>query len=139
LTVYTGPMNDQSKSGSTPVIKDPIQEQKIDVSRLPDLPPPESKAWGRSRRGERARWVRWALKDSILAEVGDEEKRAFLDTLDRFNAMVKDSDDPYPIIGRFVKIGREVLDDHVVDSGEIEKLNRLLEEELNRRAGTTSR
>jgi hypothetical protein len=165
-------MNDSSKSGPNPEAEDliPTQKQEIDISRLPDLPPPESRVWGRSRYGGRARWfgcgcglvllaagiliayfslrdqvwssyadVRAGLQRSILAEVDDEEKRAFLDKLDRFDEMVQGSDDLYGTIGRFVKAGREVLDDHVVDFTEIEKLNRLLDEELNRRAGTTSR
>jgi hypothetical protein len=165
-------MNDSSKSGPNPEIEDqiPTQRQEIDISRLPDLPPPDSRVWGRSRHGGRARWfgcgcglvllgagiliaylslrdqvwssyedVRGGLQGSILTEVDDEEKKAFLDSLDRFDVMVKDTTDPYEIIGRFVKAGRAALDDHVVDSGEIAELNRLFDEELQPQSETPKR
>lgn len=45
--------------------------------------------------------------------------------------MVSDSDDPYPAIGRFNSAGREVLADFVVDPGEAERLNQMLEKEMN--------
>jgi len=91
-------MNDSSKSGLNPGIEDliPTQRQEIDLSLLPDLPPPEFRVWGRSRHGGRARWFG---------------------------------------CGCFVKVGREVLDDRVVDSSEIDQLNRLLDEELQLRVG----
>ncbi|MCK5377952.1 MAG: hypothetical protein KAJ78_01055 [Acidobacteria bacterium] len=74
--------------------------------------------------------VRQGIERSILTEVGPEEKQRLRDNLDRFEAMVLESDDPFPAIGRFVRVGRKAMADFVVEPDEADELNRLLEQEL---------
>lgn len=76
--------------------------------------------------------VRAGVSTSILAEVGPEKKGELLERLDAFDRAVKEADDPYRPIGRFVAVGRRVLADLVIEKDEAEDLDQLLQKELAR-------
>lgn len=136
------------------------EDGEIDVSLLPALPPPNSKAWDRSCTG---RWkamgcgcsalilvfvgitAYYSLRDTVwsnyedtkhrlqsemLISVPELERERLVRNLDAFDLMLNDQSDPYSLMGALVKRGRTALRDLTVNPEEAEELNKFLEAAL---------
>jgi len=76
------------------------------------------------------------LDVSILHTVPAKDAGRLRRNLQAFDIMIRKEKDPYPLIGIFVRKGREALDDGAVDAEETGRLNHLLEKTLHTPGGT---
>ena len=133
---------------------------EVDLSRLPELPPPESPAWGRSRKGlwkavgcgcstlivilagiaiyyslRETVWssyedLQYGLRSQLLDTVTTPQREVFLRNLEAFDHMLKAQSDPYTLMGAFVRQSRLALDDLTVNPEEVEQLDTFMETAL---------
>ena len=69
----------------------------------------------------------------VAGDVQPAERMRLKRNLDAFSVHLRNQDDPFPIMGEFQRLAREVLDDGSVTRDEVEKLNLFVETQL---AGT---
>jgi hypothetical protein len=77
-----------------------------------------------------------AVERSVVVDVPKSERVRLERNLARFREQVESSPNPYPAIGRFVSLAREVVADWAVDRAEVERLNAFLRDELGGLGGT---
>jgi len=58
------------------------------------------------------------------------ERMRLTGNLDAFAAYLKDQDEPFPIMGEFQDLARQVLEDRLISRDEVEELNVFLEAQL---------
>jgi hypothetical protein len=84
---------------------------------------------------ERTVWSGYAgsrnrIVNNLPGDLPPGERMRLSRNLDRFSVQLEVNKDPYPIMGEFQKLAREVLEDRVISRDEVEQLNLFLESHL---------
>jgi len=74
--------------------------------------------------------IRFDVESACSGRVPENQRKRLVDNLDAFRKMLEKTEDPYPVMGAFVRSARMMLQDGRIDSVEVDQLNTFCEAAL---------